>query len=85
MTGALRRVTLAHELIHLERGPVSEGAAARVEEVLVETSTALRLIPAALLADLPELVSRHGIDAAAAFLAIDHQLLQVALHAVRST
>jgi hypothetical protein len=84
MSGAQRRVTLAHELIHLERGPACEGATARVDELLVEASAALRLIPATVLADLPALVAKHGRDAAAEFLAIDDHLLAVALSMLRA-
>ena len=45
MSGAQRRSTLAHELVHLERGPVPEGATASVEEYLAECTALLRLIP----------------------------------------
>ena len=84
MSGAQRRVTLAHELIHLERGPVCEGATARVDELLVESATALRLIPVAVLEDLPRLVARYGVEAAASFLAVDAQLVHVAIRALQT-
>lgn len=47
-----RRSTLAHELIHLERGPVPEDARGRArEERAVSAEAARRLIPLEALAD----------------------------------
>jgi hypothetical protein len=79
MSAAQRRTSLAHEIVHLERGPACAGAPAAVDELLVECTAALRLIPAPVLSRLPELVARHGQDAAASFLDVDEQLIRTAL------
>ena len=81
MTVAERRTTLAHELVHLERGRVAghrRGTAEReynlatlIEERLVEDTAAMRLVPARLLPDLQTLVDRHGDEAACGFLGVD--------------
>lgn len=39
------RSTLAHELIHLERGPACHGRHSRIEEQLVRRLTAMKLAP----------------------------------------
>jgi len=75
MTAARRRATLAHEIVHLERGPALMGATAMVDEYITECTAGLRLVPAAILKDLPTLVERYGCDAAAAFLGVDEQLV----------
>jgi hypothetical protein len=79
MSGAQRRSTLAHEIVHLERGPVHQGATAKVEEYLAECGAILRLIPASVLSELPRLVQVHGLDAAAEFLGLDQTAIRTAL------
>lgn len=79
------RSTLAHELLHLERGPVmgpSDAGPGLLEESLVEQTAALRLIPAFVLDELPELIEDHGAAAAAAFLGIDVGMVEEVAAAV---
>jgi hypothetical protein len=81
-TEAQLRSTLAHELAHVERGPgygPTDSARYRIEEKLVDATAMLRLIPAGVLEDLPELVEEHGQEAAMAFLLIDKYHLKLAL------
>ena len=81
-----RRSTLAHELIHLERGAVANiDAATQYEEYLVEASAALRLIPAGVLGRLPELVRMYGEEAGQAFLDVDHATLMTAVEVVKAS
>lgn len=76
---AERRSTLAHEIVHLERGAPLKAFPTAVEESLVSVTVAVRLVPAFVLAKLPELVAKHGSDAACAFLGIDRGTLRHAL------
>lgn len=88
LTGPELRSTLAHELVHIERGPgrgpgyPDECVRARIEENIVEDTAVTRLIPTGVLEDLPELVETHGRDAALAFLYIDKSHLNRALRLV---
>jgi hypothetical protein len=83
MTPRERSSTLAHELVHIDRGAAYQGSAADADEVIVSLTAALRQIPAPVLEDLPELVERFGPEAACAFLFIDRWTLRDALLAVR--
>lgn len=72
------RTTLAHELIHLERGPAPPGSEER-EEAVVERETARRLIPLAALVsaigwtdDSYELARELGVDQAAVETRLRH-------------
>ncbi len=79
MTASQRRASLAHEIVHYERGPACVGATAEVDELLVESTAVLRLIPEPVLRTLPELVDLHGYQAAASFLGVDEQMIDGAL------
>lgn len=76
---AERRCTIAHELTHIERGPVPvEPVLAAREELTVEKETARRLIPIERLADA--LAWAHGdLHQAADELWVDVQTLRVRL------
>ena len=81
LSAAEARSTLAHELVHLERGPLPARAPRRVrevEETVCDTIAALRLIPAARLVTLGEQIERHGELAVAAALEVDEFLVQAA-------
>ncbi|MDI6912475.1 hypothetical protein [Nocardioides sp.] len=88
MTTNQRRSTLAHELVHIERGPgrgqrdssgTAQSVTARADELIVEMTAAIRLVPAAVLEHLPTLVTKHGRRAAIDFLGIDGAALDDAL------
>jgi hypothetical protein len=71
-SSAQRRCTLAHEIVHLERGTADCGPWAGREEVLVHREVARRLVPLPLLssavrglggpAQLPELAQALDVD-----------------------
>jgi hypothetical protein len=88
LTGPELRSTLAHELVHIERGPgrgpgwPNECVRARIEEDVVDATAVTRLIPTGVLEDLPELVDQHGREAALALLYIDESHLDRALRLV---
>lgn len=61
-----RRATLAHELVHLERGvmgPVATPATMELEEERVRRETARRLVPLDRLARCPMVRSGEGVTA----------------------
>lgn len=82
MTVRQARSTLAHELVHLERGPVCVGAS-DLEEHLVEATSALRLIPAFVLNELPELLDRHGVEACCDLLGVDESAIRAATGGIK--
>ncbi len=77
MTQAQRRTTVLHECLHVERGPVPTGLAAR-EELRVEKETVRLLLP-----DLGEVAEAlrwsHDLHEAADELWVDEQALRVRL------
>lgn len=81
MTDAEARATLAHEVVHLERGPAQADHEDR-EEVLVEAVAALRLIPHGVLRLLPELLEKHGPASACDFLQVDARALNAGVEVV---
>ena len=82
MTVAQRRSTLAHELVHVDRGPVPAGTTP-CEEVLADLTAAQRMISPSIIRDLPELVDKHGQSAAQDFLEIDREMLESALRLIK--
>lgn len=79
LTAAEWRSTLAHELVHLARGPVPRALAA-VEEVAVQRVTAELLIPpAAALAQLDRSWSDQEIQTLAARYAVDRDIIETVL------
>ncbi|MDN5918555.1 MAG: ImmA/IrrE family metallo-endopeptidase [Pseudonocardia sp.] len=79
LTAAEWRSTLAHELVHLTRGPVPRALAA-VEEVAVQRVTAELLIPpAAALAQLDRSWSDQEIQTLAARYAVDRDVIETVL------
>lgn len=78
------RCTLAHELIHLERGPVGRDATA-AEEIAVEEIAAGRLVPPATRAEVATWCATLGMDAVCEALEVDEPLLEVALNLTRPT
>lgn len=76
-SAAQRRSTLAHELVHLERGVRDCGLWAAREEASVEAEAARRLVrPGDLARILRELGNRPGIGAVAELLDVDSQTLR---------
>jgi len=79
-TAAQRRCTLAHEIVHLERGFDDCGPWARREELLVHRTAAERLIPLTTLADAVRTVGGWSDGRALAhMLDVDHETLSVRL------
>lgn len=75
---AERRSAIAHELVHIERGPVpTDPVLAAREEAAVEQETARRLIPLDRLVDA--LAWAHNIEEAADELWVDVETLRVRL------
>ncbi|MBW0090518.1 ImmA/IrrE family metallo-endopeptidase [Pseudonocardia oceani] len=75
------RSTLAHELVHLARGPVSTERAA-VEEHQVQKETARMLVPAGpALAQLDRQWTEQEIQDLAARFAVDRDTVETALRA----
>jgi hypothetical protein len=79
-SAAQRRCTLAHELVHLERGISASGALGRREELFVHREAARRLLPFPILAAA---VRALGEEADARSLAreldVDGETLEVRL------
>jgi IrrE N-terminal-like domain len=83
---AQQRCTLAHELVHLERGLDDCGQWQHREERQVHTEVARRLIPLKPLLDaLRSLGGSHDISALAAFLHVDHETAAVRLDTLTAT
>jgi hypothetical protein len=83
-SSAQRRCTLAHELVHLERGTGECGPFAGREEALVHAEVAQRLVSTTdLLAAVRALGARHDLSALADALDVDVQTLQVRLGLLR--
>jgi Zn-dependent peptidase ImmA (M78 family) len=79
-SAAQRRCTLAHEIVHLERGVGACGPWAEREEQLVEAEVARRLVPLpALVAALQSLGGTEDAAALAAALDVDRQTLRTRL------
>jgi Zn-dependent peptidase ImmA (M78 family) len=79
-TAAQRRCTLAHELVHLERGIRDCGPWAEREERYVHAEVARRLIATDDLARaIRDVGGTHDIAAVAAALDVDRQTLRVRL------
>lgn len=79
-SAAQRRCTLAHEIVHLERGVMDCGPWAGREEARVEAEAARRLIrPAELEQALREAGSGAGIGMLAQLLDVDQQTMQTRL------
>lgn len=77
---AQRRCTLAHELVHLERGVLDCGPWAAREELLVHTEAARRLLPLPQLAGaLRELGGDADLGGLAQLLDVDRQTAQLRL------
>jgi hypothetical protein len=82
-TAAQRRCTLAHEIVHLERGVTDCGPWAEREERLVEAEAARRLIPTeALLDAVRSCGGAHDIGALADVLEVDLDTLEARLRQV---
>ncbi|WP_084180784.1 hypothetical protein [Jatrophihabitans endophyticus] len=82
-SAAQRRSTLAHEIVHLERGTQACGPGDAREEALVEAEAARRLVAAGDLARaIRELGNRAAVGAVAALLDVDTQLLRARLAGV---
>lgn len=83
-----RRVALAHELVHLERGggidhpgmPASWGAAVAREEAAVDAEVARRLVPRRVLLALDTSSGLRACEVAELF-DVTHQLAELAMHA----
>ncbi|MEO6702858.1 MAG: ImmA/IrrE family metallo-endopeptidase [Jatrophihabitantaceae bacterium] len=79
-SAAQRRCTLAHEIVHLERGLRDCGPWAGREEIQVHTTAAMRLIPPDLLiAGIRELGGSEDVPALAQFLDVDSETLRLRL------
>lgn len=78
MNAAEMRSTLAHEIVHLERG-AGTFETEHVEELLCDLVAATRLVPAAQLLGLTDRVEREGREAVESSLVIDEKMLEVAL------
>lgn len=73
------RTTLAHELVHLERGPVPPAETA-IEEALVDILVAARLIPVASLPSLAALVSRSDAVTVGRSIGVDEFVLEAGVN-----
>jgi Zn-dependent peptidase ImmA (M78 family) len=78
-SAAQRRCTLAHELVHLERGVRECGPWAQREERLIEREVARRLIPLPALVTALRNVGTEDRAALAAALDVDTQTLRTRL------
>lgn len=79
-SAAQRRCTLAHELVHLERGGWDCGPWAGREEQLVHAEAARRLVPLGTLGlALRELGGDHDLAALAQLLDVDRQTARLRL------
>lgn len=81
LTQAERRSTLAHELVHLERGPAPPHLAAR-EELIVEEIAARRLVDLDDLADAIAWHDGHAHDGMAEDLWVDRAILLARIRAL---
>ncbi|MDT0260182.1 M78 family metallopeptidase domain-containing protein [Jatrophihabitans lederbergiae] len=82
-SGAQRRCTLTHELVHLERGILDCGPWSQREEIQVHTETALRLVPLSqLIAAIRALGGVEDPGAIAQWLDVDSETLAVRLSRV---
>lgn len=87
LTSMEERSTLAHEVVHLERGPLRQkvrsarewDAAVDVEEAVIEIMVAARLIPSFELAKLEGRVQADGEEAVADDLGVDVSTLHAAM------
>lgn len=85
-SAAQRRCTLAHELVHLERGVRDCGRWAAREELLVHREVARRLVtPEALAAAVRALGGAEDVAALAPALDVDRQTLGLRLELLTST
>jgi Zn-dependent peptidase ImmA (M78 family) len=79
-SAAQRRCTLAHELVHLERGVRDCGRWASREEQMVHAEAARRLLPAASLARaIGDIGSSYHLGALSEALDVDTETLRVRL------
>lgn len=75
---AQRRCTLAHEIVHLERGlPSCRGVLLAREETAVHAVAARRLLPTDLLAEALLVVGRDDDRSLAAYLEVDRATLRL--------
>jgi hypothetical protein len=85
-SAAQRRCTLAHEIVHLERGVRDCGPWAAREELYVHDAAARRLLPVAALADaICVLGSSQDVPALAELLDVDGETLRLRLHRLGRT
>jgi hypothetical protein len=79
-SAAQRRSTLAHELVHLERGGGCGGPWSAREELLVHAEAARRLVPLDALADaIAECGGDHDVGAVARLLDVDTETARLRL------
>jgi hypothetical protein len=84
-SAAQRRCTLAHELVHLERGILDCGPWLQREEDLVHAEASRRLIPLdSLAAGIRELGGADDLGALAHWLDVDSETLAVRLNRMSS-
>lgn len=77
-SAAQRRCTLAHEIVHLERGlPRCRGVLLAREEAAVHAVAARRLLPTDLLAEALLVVGRDDDRSLAAYLEVDRATLRL--------
>jgi hypothetical protein len=85
-SSAQRRCTLAHELVHLERGILDCGPWLQREEIQVHTEVSLRLIPlSALAAAIRALGGAEDRAALAQWLEVDSETLAMRLDRLNAT
>jgi hypothetical protein len=79
-SAAQQRCTLAHELVHLERGGSCGGPWSAREELLVHAEAARRLGPLTALADaIAEIGGDHDVGALARLLEVDTETARLRL------
>ena len=79
-SAAQQRCTLAHELVHLERGGSCGGPWSAREELLVHAEAARRLVPLTALADaIAEIGGDHDVGALARLLEVDTETARLRL------
>ncbi|WP_299057935.1 hypothetical protein [uncultured Nocardioides sp.] len=84
LTSAETRSTLAHELVHVERGPCATTEAATdelvaLDEGITDFVAAARLLPTAALAGLSEGVAHRGVETVALELEVDVRTVEVGI------
>ena len=72
------RSTLAHEIMHLERGQIT-AETEHAEELVCDLVAASRLVPIGQLVGLAQRVEHEGREAVTRSLVIDEKMLEVAL------